>query len=472
MPYGSESKKKAQTLVTGVNYYPGGSKSYTFHNTSNAHDEHSFLQWSRSGTNASSPKGGQVSKLPGTLELRVVEVPEGPRLPYKIKSKKTGKWVWARQKLRQWRYVRVPSKIKPAKGLDLPPNALNYFGRRTSYFGPSDGKGNATITGDAGGGYTRTISGDLWADFNPFSYGMIGPNPQNYMTTSMSDRFQAAESALSTKLLGRFYSKVKNQKVNFAQALAERAQTARLLEQMVGRLITAIKAAKTGNLPRAARALFPGNSRQLAQDWLALQYGIKPLISDISGAAALLTEPRTFQYDVKVRTREELPRERIYTQNMGTFPCKTDVYSEGYVEVTYKARVVVTDDFVRTVHRSGLLDMETLAWELTPYSFVIDWLLPIGDYLAARDAFSGLTIQYLTKTVFKKETISCTRQIGGYKNGYTWSNWTGGYVIEKVSTVRSLLSSVPKLPYPSFKDPVSAGHVANALALLRVSLKR
>jgi hypothetical protein len=51
----------------------------------------------------------------------------------------------------------------------------------------------------------------------------------------------------------------------------------------------------------------------------------------------------------------------------------------------------VTCTMTAELETLGLLNPLSLAWELLPYSFVIDWFLPIGDYLAATTASAGMT---------------------------------------------------------------------------------
>jgi hypothetical protein len=40
----------------------------------------------------------------------------------------------------------------------------------------------------------------------------------------------------------------------------------------------------------------------------------------------------------------------------------------------------------------GLLNPLTIAWEVLPFSFVVDWFVNIGDCIAEAGAFNGVTI--------------------------------------------------------------------------------
>lgn len=151
--------------------------------------------------------------------------------------------------------------------------------------------------------------------------------------------------------------------------------------------------------------------------------------------------------------------------------CETSVYSEGFATVLYKCRVKVSDPFGQFLSETGFSDPNLLAWELCPYSFVIDWLLPIGNYLQDKSAFANLEIVHLHKTEFCKELITYERRFtsgkvtGGYMN---MTDMKSGFIVEKINCVRQVITTgLPELPFPSFKDPTSLTHILNSIALLR-----
>lgn len=475
MPYGTVTFQQTNGIVQGSNCYPfPDCSNYTCLGSSSspAHGKASYV---RSGSNAPVAKRKGLPFPPGTFRLVPVRVAKGARLSYKVYSKRLKRFVFARQLITVYRYERVKSKSVPKKslkGLDLMPNSLNYSSNQVSYFG-----GNLGVLTDYVGlhwsGWSRRYSGPLWHMFTPMgSYTALGPNPQNYWGATIdSGRFVSAETSLSSSLLTKLYDKVKNQKVNLGQALAERAQTAGLLADAAIRAAKALKALRAGNLSSAAKTLFPGGGKQMANDWLVYQYGIKPLISDIKGAAELLATPNELQYDVIVKKKLIHPRLKVDEEsNSASFPHVTTCYSEGYTEVTYKVRLKVTSAGARVFNEVGLANLPAIGWELLPYSFIIDWLLPIGNYLNNQDAFDNLEVVYATKTVFHKENVTFERVCGGNAGGYIYPTQTVGFINTRVSCVRSLIT-IPKLPTPSFKDPVSAGHIANAIALIRQRFK-
>jgi hypothetical protein len=112
----------------------------------------------------------------------------------------------------------------------------------------------------------------------------------------------------------------------------------------------------------------------------------------------------------------------------------------------------------------------SLAWEVLPYSFVLDWFLPIGDFLDGLNRWKGLQfvsgweVQFTRKTTivdiyykFEDDTrVQCR-----------FGNWSSDAVLLD----RSALIDFPQVSWPSWKNPISATHALNALALMRAAFK-
>jgi hypothetical protein len=146
-------------------------------------------------------------------------------------------------------------------------------------------------------------------------------------------------------------------------------------------------------------------SRKAGGKYLEYIYGWKPLISDIYGTYELLKE------QLKPAMLLYAKRSYIENQNWTEVP-ETDL-SRGKIhtnvsqaKVTHKVFLAarLDDSFRRDVARAGLTNPLAIAWELVPYSFLIDWALPIGNVLEALDATTGLTFVGGYKSSFGEKT--------------------------------------------------------------------
>jgi hypothetical protein len=119
----------------------------------------------------------------------------------------------------------------------------------------------------------------------------------------------------------------------------------------------------------------------------------------------------------------------------------------------------------------GLTSPVSLAWELIPFSFVVDWFLPIGSAIQAFSAFEGLTFMSGYKTYFTKSNVLLK-----VSENYTHVdvNPLNSYVLKdkgscfgfRVTMNRSVLSNFPSPSTPKLKNPLSLIHAANAAALV------
>jgi hypothetical protein len=194
----------------------------------------------------------------------------------------------------------------------------------------------------------------------------------------------------------------------------------------------------------------------LAEANLSLQYGWLPLLKDAEGAAQALAQqlnfPATQTY--KARLRRPIPW-TIVSPNLRSFAYEGTVRGQLIAKITEK----------NVPGLLGLIDPSTVLWELTPWSFVADWFIPIGSYLQARGVSQFTSGTYI-KTLYSSERFACNG--GAPVNPYT--NITQECVMRasRVRVNRTVGSSLD-VPLPSFKnlsDVPSWRRAANAVSLL------
>lgn len=270
--------------------------------------------------------------------------------------------------------------------------------------------------------------------------------------------------------------KIKDQKVNFAQMLAERKQVERMFVDTVDRLSRAVRAAKRGNLNGVRAALgYSGGPRvssgAVAKDWLAFQYGWKPLLSDVHGAAEELAKSNYGRpLLVAGRHKASISDQRRIASNQNSLAA-TVIWTQERFETKARGelRFYITNELTRLGSVTGITDPLLLAWELLPWSFVADWFIPVGNFLQNLNYDSGLTFDRGYVTQFSERECSVTVPA----QRYTFSNLdvtqdAGVAVTSKGLLVdREALYTPPAVLWPTWKDPFSPTHFWNALSLLR-----
>lgn len=480
MPYGYYYPKRTNGNITQLWTENGVSSSRNPFTVEGVYAEHAKTSFNRSGTNTPSKDvrlANDSKQAGGRLDWVAVKSNSGPRLGYKIWNKKLGKFVWARSQIYVWRLVRkkAPKFQKVLKGMsDLNPNRLDYNSSSVSYFGD-----DLIVTSKSADGIkVLTMKGALWAPFTPYSSNYAaGVNADNYIRTGVTSRFDEAAAAMDASLINKLYTKVKNQHVNLVQVFAERKQTEKLVLDVFKRLAGFYKYARKGNLAQGVIELFPRDAKGLADARLAYVYGIKPLLQDLQGAVAQIAEPTDVYYDIIVQKTVDLPWLRVNGETGMTYGITRlddNVYSNGKVTVKYKVRLkleTALDSTLSKFTQLGFSNLPQLVWELTPFSFVADWFIPIGNYLSNADAFSNFTVVHATRTVFCEEYITFRRTFGGYSSGFTTSSGSTGFVNKRIKCSRSVLTTIPTLRIPELKNPYSSDHLMNAVALAKTLRK-
>lgn len=356
----------------------------------------------------------------------------------------------------------------------LLPNPLSFTKATLERFGARTLIGTGSYGGQK---YYRYYYGDvdlqlIYSYPNAVNYQSNWVVPDNHSSQTLITDYYSEIQDLEAKVIGRFYSKVANCHVNAAQALAEAGQTASLIGSTISRLARAIAALRRGNIIKAIKTIGPNSPKGVAQDVLAFQYGVRPLISDIDGALKKLAEAENLEFDVIATATKEVPLQ-TFTQSLTTGPRHTNRLSKkAIVTVRYKARLRISNQKLREAATLGFTNPANILWELTPWSFVVDWLIPIGNWLQSLSAFDGVTVVSWHKTYSVKQSLTFTRVFGGTDDdGFNWAPVTCGWTKDNIQIQRIVGSGqLPKAPRPRIKNPFSTEHVINAIALL-TSLK-
>lgn len=288
--------------------------------------------------------------------------------------------------------------------------------------------------------------------------------------------------------------KLKAQNVQYCTALAEASKSVQAIASSLTQVFGAYKALRQGNfvgalkslniLPRpvtkkgsgvglkeAGKQVWAGTTGPLANRWLELQYGWLPLLGDI--ASAYEDSRRSFLDRGYVVSAKRVVKYGLRSEKKLSHPNKlvATIKQSGEAGVKVRLDYTLRSDALSIAATTGITNPAEVLWELVPFSFIFDWIVPIGDWLSSLDADFGLLFKGGTKTLFSHLKIagSCDYQgASSFAGGY-WVNasFQRSYVEDYVT--RTVYASTP-FPMPYFKSPVSTLHAMNALALGRVLL--
>ena len=311
-------------------------------------------------------------------------------------------------------------------------------------------------------------SGQLWTNYPVLvMYPDSGGNRVDSSGASIPD----PDSSLNReRLYNRIRNDLRGQEVNLGNMLGEYRQTAQLFLDMA-RVVSSrgksLLKRHPGIHPKRGK---PDLSGSAANAWLQFQYGIKPLAQDLGTAAGEIVSsinqrPPFIEGKVRQRNRATgsgyiLPNSTIFSR-WGL----SDVTRESVQATRYRA-YFSGNPLVACLAQHGLLNPAALAWELTPYSFVVDWFFNVGDVLASMD---NLLIY---------DSLWVIDSSSERRYEYVQPNIRPNVLSRPVAfryrrtDTRSAPHTISLVCTPAYKPGISVGHILNGMALLAQAVGR
>jgi len=268
----------------------------------------------------------------------------------------------------------------------------------------------------------------------PFRFNWNGP-------------FGVNSSEVENQAIAKALERIKDQKMGMGENIAQARQTYSMLEESAVTLLKAALAVKRGNASEAWRLLKDGRSviRRGSDLWLQYQYGWKPLMSDIYGLHDLLKQ--RLKPPLIISGSGKSSRESINIRPQGL-----EIGSGfGMQQAQCKLYATVKSDAFHLADQVGLSNPLRLTWDLIPFSFVVDWVAPVGPVLDSLLPPAGL--EFLGGFVGLKTEISVNSELhpGINQAGPPIKNSFQGYSYD-----RRKLDDWPRAGLWFIKNPLSS----------------
>lgn len=199
------------------------------------------------------------------------------------------------------------------------------------------------------------------------------------------------------------------------------------------------------------------NFCEVSSTHLAVHFGIKPVVLDLYAATtaldAVIDDPPVIRVSAQAKATS-----RYKTSTLLSNP---EWIEEGVWEVSKRAVVYVRPK-LGLLGKLDLGNPAEWAWERVPFSFVVDWAIPIGDYLTACFALQNVDVvskvSVTTKTSYNG-TMSANNSYSAHK-----AHETGAVTYQQHS--RAIYDSIPLPRLPSLDITDSLLAIQHATALL------
>jgi len=206
----------------------------------------------------------------------------------------------------------------------------------------------------------------------------------------------------------------------------------------------------------------------LAHNWLQYIYGWKPLAQDLYEAQQLahaaLLKPVPVMARGSGKSHDEFTNPDYYRFHVhGSSESSHQTYLEANV----------TNPALYQLSSAGLINPLSIAWEATPFSFAVDWFIPIGGTLQAITAGVGLESNGGWTSTHIERHVEVYRLLPEPDDSESYYKWVtpGSYKEQWFEFRRQCHVGFPAPKLYADVTPYSTTRAVNALAVLRSLLK-
>jgi hypothetical protein len=206
-------------------------------------------------------------------------------------------------------------------------------------------------------------------------------------------------------------------------------------------------------------------AKTAASKWLEIRYGWLPLIYDVQGTLQALKAVAKPRYTARGFANDSATS--TSTGSLTQFSGMTHLFSlQQTLEKRVRAYVLYEVDQEALIpQKLGLLQVPATAWELVPFSFVVDWFVDIGEWLDALTPRVGVNILAEGYTVSTNRTRIRTITGSSLSLGVLSCSLPGQSDLHTLWT-KSRTPRLPSAPLPRVNMKINPKRATDAIALL------
>lgn len=316
-------------------------------------------------------------------------------------------------------------------------------------------------------GYSRWGPVGISEYYHPYRFYREEGN-FGYPSTSEVPVSTGRDGDLYNKALLRALQAIKDQQLNLGVALAEARKTARLVGETAGRFAYGLdQLMGPGGLAKKFGRM--AQWKKIPQRYLEYCYGFTPAMNDVYGGVQKLQDQKERGHLFNLTTTGRAKSKDV----LGPYPVNwTSRVGQTWTgERTRMEQVTVCytmpSETLANMSTLGLTNPIDVIWELTPWSFVLDWFLPIGPWLNSLDA--GIFMDFREGSRSSMCHVNWTVDTGlgtpGSGAAISWQQLraAGG---RDFSFTREAFFVRRFVAFPSLRNPLNLDKMSKGLALL------
>lgn len=183
------------------------------------------------------------------------------------------------------------------------------------------------------------------------------------------------------------WSRVSTAEVSGLVTLAELNKTVAGLAKTLGRVFRIYKAIRKMQIKNLKKEL---SFKELQDVYLEARYGLRPLYYDIKGFAAVLnTEQHLGRQTFRGKelhsetVQSSVPKLLVSSSAAAGFGIYRNYERLSRIDISARAGVLTDITALSAIELMGLGQVAEAAWDLVPFSFIIDWFVNVGNTIAS-----------------------------------------------------------------------------------------
>ena len=229
----------------------------------------------------------------------------------------------------------------------------------------------------------------------------------------------------------------------------------------------------------------PFSSLRLAGLWLEYRFAIMPLIGEIESYWNVAQDAystgnysqrdndvkKFLGFTLKAHSKKTVDITWVTPVRFEAYGYDTQNTQSTTRQISYVTKGYISDPRVWALRQVGLYSPASIAWDLVPLSFFVDYFVPIGNMIEAASATDGYTFSETSKTVTIVDRVE-TKIIG--KSGHTYKGSTGSGSALRTRREKTRRIITPNVFSPKLTDLINGakldlnlGQVLDTLALTR-----
>lgn len=252
-------------------------------------------------------------------------------------------------------------------------------------------------------------------------------NPIGYLYNDPNGLRVTARNRARSKFISELRQK---QEASIGAALGEWSQSFSMIAARLKSLNDAYRALKHGRINDAARALscpppkhlgkgVKGQAKHAADLWLEWHFGWSPMLSDIYNAMDALSSPLPLIQHIKVASRSS--RDLGLTETVNTGWLKSEISGSFNSVSRIQGYAKLVSPSVGLLDQLGLVNPVGVAWELVPFSFLVDHVIGIGDFIDSYTDTLGWELTDVVVTTFDYLRNGFLRSSRAVSTQYNWT---------------------------------------------------